>query len=796
MHTHCCGSSAVIASGPTARIQHPRRALSSRAVCASRSWFANSRSSRIDGAKCARSATRDPLLLPHRQLALVPDLMNSKKWHDLLVAVQASNITAVASGRVLQPLAGVVRNVAFAKQRFDSTAGPVGKLALMLLPAATLLAYIASDRRCEKEQRDRAITLLKKMDTKFCTALGVSADWGIICTWFLRRFDVAYHDIAMSRCEIDGMIETLDAVFMEGRVFQRVLAPPTPPPRGGAQRRGPDPNEDPLPQISAAGEKCGFITTAVMRNLHMKYVFFAGGVPMLLWKAPPEEFVAELRERLQNVAALLKERLRADFPRNDLRSALAVFDRRTVTKGFGPLPSAETRQTLLRGVRQLAQLLGREERAAELQYTDVLDYMIKQWAPAQPLAGKTNQEAWALLLDDGVWEAACPNRLQAAAGALRHIIRFYISIEDGECTVERDLAVFRDKKLEHRTNEMEFLDDALVIALNGPRTATEFADGAAGPKVEPTEFVRQCASLWRDFYGQRFGHDNPKAREAFRWARQKKPGEFTGCARGVLNAARLAVRDARRKRRNVELHVGAGTADSAHWSKAMQDFRGTTKNNIPGVTQIREQPGSEFINPPRCDLAARRAAAAPPAASSRHYEVAVLGANTQPLASPLRHCRVLEGRHRCAEAELVVVPDLTLLHDEDALAGDVDLAVSFLYVVALGLDITTRTNLAAAPEKHAPRSLTPEHCVRHVPAINSNVTFCLGPALDPDVRKALKRLSRREGSCFSISTSAPGEREVFVGTVRDVVAWACSARRVAIEKGPKAVLADGRRLPA
>ena len=105
-----------------------------------------------------------------------------------------------------QPLAGVLRNVAFAMQRFDSTAGPVGKMALMLLPAATLLAYIASDRRCEKEQRERATTLLKKMYTQFCTAPGVSADWGIMSTWFLRRFDVAYHDVAMSWCEIGGII--------------------------------------------------------------------------------------------------------------------------------------------------------------------------------------------------------------------------------------------------------------------------------------------------------------------------------------------------------------------------------------------------------------------------------------------------------------------------------------------------------------------------------------------------------------------------------------------------------------
>ena len=152
------------------------------------------------------------------------------------------------------------------------------------------------------------------------------------------------------------------------------------------------------------------------------------------------------------------------------------------------------------------------------------------------------------------------------------------------------------------------------------------------------------------------------------------------------------------------MHVGAGTADSAHWSEAMTKFQGTTKNNIPGVTQIRGQLGSQFINPPRSDLTARRAAAAPPLASTRHYKVAVLGASAQPLAGPLRQGVTLEGRHRCAEAELVVVPDLKLLHDEDALAGDVDLAVSFLYVVALGLDITTQANLAADPVRHTPNA--------------------------------------------------------------------------------------------
>ena len=171
---------------------------------------------------------------------------------------------------------------------------------------------------------------------------------------------------------------------------------------------------------------------------------------MLLWGEPPSAHKKDLIHRLQNVASLTKERLLADFPRNDVRSALAIFDRRRVLKGFGPLPDSDVRRFLLRGVRLLAALLGCEEAAAVLQYNGVLPYMIEQLAPSQPLAEKTNQQAWALLLDDEVWEAACPNRLRVASHTLGRLIRFYISIEDGECAVERDLAEYREAVLVSR----------------------------------------------------------------------------------------------------------------------------------------------------------------------------------------------------------------------------------------------------------------------------------------------------------------------------------------------------------
>ena len=179
------------------------------------------------------------------------------------------------------------------------------------LPFATLHAHTASDRRLDKDKRDSATALLQKLDTQFCTAIGVSADWGLVCTWFLRLFDKAYHDIAKSRSEIDCMLETLDAVFVKGGVFQDLVGAD---PGAVAQTQGP--MAEPLPQLPAAGERdgVGFITAKVPQNLRKKYVFYAGGVPVLLWGEPQEAVERDLLERLQNVSSLMKNVCRPISP--------------------------------------------------------------------------------------------------------------------------------------------------------------------------------------------------------------------------------------------------------------------------------------------------------------------------------------------------------------------------------------------------------------------------------------------------------------------------------------------------
>ena len=122
-------------------------------------------------------------------------------------------MTAVTAKGEQQPLALVFKCLAFAKQRFDSSAEPVATLALMLVPIAVLLAYIGSDVRHTKDKRDRASALLNKLNARFCLSLGLSADWGIITKAFLHLFDQADHAVTESAAHIEALIDTMTTLF-------------------------------------------------------------------------------------------------------------------------------------------------------------------------------------------------------------------------------------------------------------------------------------------------------------------------------------------------------------------------------------------------------------------------------------------------------------------------------------------------------------------------------------------------------------------------------------------------------
>ena len=220
-----------------------------------------------------------------------------------------------------------------------------------------------------------------------------------------------------------------------------------------------------------------------------------------------------------------------------------------------------------------------------------------------------------------------------------------------------------------------------------------------------------------------------------------------------------------------------------------------TDNNIPGVVETRCRPGAPFI-PPRGVHLERNAAAIPkPLVRSPFAKVAFLSDTPQEQRGS--HTTIT-GRHRCAEADLVIVPDLSILHDAEALAGSPDLAVCLLYIVSLGLDITTQKHWDAA--RGVPRNLQPLACVRHVPLVKEeHITFCVGARFkdwQPDVKKALRRIKQSPNSKFRVvkeGTAAPGA--VCFNDLQGVVAWACSVRRTLNELGPKTYGVDGVAMP-
>ena len=123
--------------------------------------------------------------------------------------------------------------------------------------------------------------------------------------------------------------------------------------------------------------------------------------------------------------------------------------------------------------------------------------------------------------------------------------------------------------------------------------------------------------------------------------------------------------------------------------------------------------------------------------------------------------------------------------------------MSVLYIVSLG--VLTRTTAQLAAVHGLPRKLKPQCCVHHVPAAREeHVTFCVTEYLreaHADVYKALKHIARVPESKINLNTSQSASGDIVLNTLWDVVAWACSARRVQNVRGPKAFAHDGVAMP-
>ena len=96
--------------------------------------------------------------------------------------------------------------------------------------------------------------------------------------------------------------------------------------------------------------------------------------------------------------------------------------------------------------------------------------------------------------------------------SLNRLIRFYLSIEDGECQVEPDLGVLSKFQEVHKNGKDE-LDDHLMLVATDPTDVDDiWISGKMTPLEQASSFSRlgltgrRWAELWRQtFFGARLG---------------------------------------------------------------------------------------------------------------------------------------------------------------------------------------------------------------------------------------------------------------------------------------------------
>ena len=254
------------------------------------------------------------------------------------------------------------------------------------------------------------------------------------------------------------------------------------------------------------------------------------------WRPVEGPVVVELSQRLQNSATLAVQRLRADFPSTDVRAHMSIFD----CKRSVPLMSRPTgdpgKKKVLEHVRKLATKYGLDEEGViqtVLEYRDVAGIVLGLISRGKPLVVASNACVWSFVVSLGF---ICEGRV-APLRFLPKLARWYISIEDGECPVERDLDVVRAVADSLRTDRVDIVDDTVVGRFGALASRSEVEDPATGGL---TNTSRAWARYWRTCHGARLGLVSKKSLGCALAALKKKP-TWQKFRKGILAAAAGAV---------------------------------------------------------------------------------------------------------------------------------------------------------------------------------------------------------------------------------------------------------------
>ena len=733
-----------------------------------KSFFPNSDVAIRDFAHAVRIATVKPMQLVslyedvyeeliNKRHALIPDLKYSEKWKRLLAGIQ-TDLLRMPGLMLPGCLKVVLRHLSFAKQRMDSCADPLAKLCLMLLPVALLLSAIASDERAQKEQRDRSAATLKKMTTKFLTAAGVAADWGLISIAFLRLFDCLDHDIANSYDEVEKFCATITACFVEGGVFKRLAAPAVSAASGADQ----------LPQL--------FITERVRMQTQSKCVFRCGSQHQVVWGPMKEAELKELALSTRVAAQAAIARVRAEA--RGIRADFACFCLKLVDESLsGNSPHHRNlNDKLLGSARSLGQAFQLDSRVLELEYVDAMPLVARLYRAAKtagegevPASGGEvsfdNRTVWNRLLDRKVLATEFLARLSKFT-VLPVMIRIYNSVLDGECQIERDIGM--TKRFE--TGDDNLLDDLLVLTGHGgPRGPEDIAKISSCGAMEATEWTERCVRKWRTFYGQRYGIDLSQRKRPVNQGTSKSPHTFANVRRAVLRASQQT-RKAHETGQVEESRMTAYGVRNDFFKRPQFERKEKTRawNTKLGKFSQKTFKTSIVKRVERYGRYSHPKWVARCAHSDQFHNfdarvvrrVAVWNAREQSIKVHVMgggdHRAGGQGEHGCKSADILVLDSLEVLH---ASTVPEKLLVGIVYVVFRGLPVTTAA-CAQRSEGHLKR-LAKSDVLEHVPAKTKHVEIDFSISMQrqhPDVVQAVRKCCAMPGSNWRYGATKASSR--------------------------------------
>ena len=372
---------------------------------------------------------------------------------------------------------------------------------------------------------------------------------------------------------------------------------------------------------------------------------------------------------------------------------------------------------------------------------------------------------------------------------LRTLVRFYITIIDGECQVERDLGRMSAELQEHCNIHGEGINDLMLLLSRGPRAREDWVR-----ESKTTPFAQACVRLWRQHFGARLGigggKRQPKA-EKKTWKRV--PLKVGWAAKGAVraNKAGLTARPVLSTLFGglTRQDLRAGPVDPQRKELLFTDkhkkFEEDTKNKrVSSAARLQVVlQGRGLQSRPQ----EKRAA---PVQSDNQ-----LGAVRQVCFADFPAGEVpSHGAYEVSfarEADLVVVPNLSVLLEPKA-----SFLPALCFIVLCGLPVVTKAVWVKARARTT--NIPSRSVLSHEPAAAKRerhlyMTSELATE-ESRIAKALQRACRRHGQ-IAITICEPPAASISFTSLENVTSWLRAERRVVNFAGRARVLAvDGEPL--